>query len=448
MKIPAGAVRGGEVTAVLDIGLGRGGQVRRSAEKRGNQLRRALQNRTARGAAGNRLVDRNYLHQLLFEIFGNRTVQVSTDQRGAIGVGIEKRLELRVPLRGGIHQLRAPGVAERPDRFRHGEGFRRHSELHPERLDLLGAERFAVGGGLSFLRRRAETDPGLADDQGRTPVGTDRLGKPGVALGKVVGIGDPEHPPAVGGETGADILAEGEIGVAFNGDAVVVVEDHQFVERQRAGQRGGLGGAPLHHAAVAADHMDLVGDQTGFVQPGAGGEIPVGDRHADRRGESAAERPGGHIHSGGMSELRMSRRQTSPLPEVADLLHREAAAEEMKQRIEQHRTVSGRQHETVAAEPGRILRIKVQVLVPESESIIGTTERHPGVTGFRLLDRIRGEHPDRICSRPGLFNIVHLWKSFLFCPAELELMAKRRYFLYNLTQDPEKTSFLRKSTLL
>ena len=57
----------------------------------------------------------------------------------------------------------------------------------------------------------------------------------------------------------------------------------------------------------------------------------------------------------------MARRHRAELAEVLDLLDRHGlVAEQMQQRIEQHRAVAGRQHEAVAVGPVRIGRIEFQ----------------------------------------------------------------------------------------
>ena len=71
------------------------------------------------------------------------------------------------------------------------------------------------------LVRSAETDGGLADDEGRAAVGLDGFGKDGVDLGDVVGVVAAEDAPVVGGVAGGDVFGEGEAGVALDGDLVL-----------------------------------------------------------------------------------------------------------------------------------------------------------------------------------------------------------------------------------
>ena len=75
---------------------------------------------------------------------------------------------------------------------------------------------------------------------------------------RVVGVADLLHVPAIGQEARRDVVAEGEIGVAFDRDAVAVVDPAEVAEHQVAGERGGLAGDALHHVAVAAHRVDVV----------------------------------------------------------------------------------------------------------------------------------------------------------------------------------------------
>jgi len=278
-----------------------------------------------------------------------------------------------------------------------------------------------VGAGLALLVRRAEADLGLADDQRRAAVGLLRFGQRRVAEREVVGVRQRDHPPAVGGEPRPDVFGEGEAGLPFDGDVVVIVEDDQLVELEVPGQRRRFGGDAFHHAAVAGDDVDLVVGQPGLVEPGLRREMTLGDRHADGGGEPGAERPGGDVDARGVAEFGMARRLALPLAEIHHFFDRKTVVEEVQQRIFQHRTVSGGEHETVAADPRRILRIVAHVLVPEGHGVIRAAQRHAGMTRFRLLDGFRRKHPDGIGGEKRLLEIVHLLEFLSFSIAELEI---------------------------
>ena len=75
---------------------------------------------------------------------------------------------------------------------------------------------------------------------------------------RVVGVADPLHVPAIGKKARGDVVAEGEIRVAFDRDAVAVVDPAQVPEHQMARERGGLARDALHHVAVAAHRVNVV----------------------------------------------------------------------------------------------------------------------------------------------------------------------------------------------
>ena len=76
---------------------------------------------------------------------------------------------------------------------------------------------------------------------------------------------------------------------AVDGDAVVVEQHDQLVELEVAGERDRLLADAFHQVAVGGEHVGAVIDDLAAEH---GGEMPLGDRHADRVGEALAERPG------------------------------------------------------------------------------------------------------------------------------------------------------------
>jgi hypothetical protein len=96
------------------------------------------------------------------------------------------------------------------------------------------------------------------DDQGGAVVGLVEDAEGAFEHFEVVGVADTGDVPAVGDEAGGDVVAEREGGLAFDGDAIVVVDPAEVVELEVTGEAGGLGGCAFHHATVAADRVDVV----------------------------------------------------------------------------------------------------------------------------------------------------------------------------------------------
>jgi hypothetical protein len=108
---------------------------------------------------------------------------------------------------------------------------------------------------------------------------------------QIVGVVDPQDIPAITQKPRRDVLGEGDLGAAFDGDVVVVIDPAEVVEPKVTGERGGLRADALHQAALAAHRVDGVIEhlETGLVV--AGGEPTPGDGHADARGDALSERP-------------------------------------------------------------------------------------------------------------------------------------------------------------
>jgi hypothetical protein len=87
------------------------------------------------------------------------------------------------------------------------------------------------------------------------------LAKGGERVGnarKVVGIGDVQHVPMVGGKARGDVFGEGDTGLAIDGDVIVVVNPTKIIEAEMTGKRGRLGADALHQVAVAANGVNII----------------------------------------------------------------------------------------------------------------------------------------------------------------------------------------------
>jgi hypothetical protein len=136
----------------------------------------------------------------------------------------------------------------------------------------------------------------------------------------VVRVADAQHIPAVAHEPRRDVLGEGDLGAALDGDVVVIVDPAEVVEAQVAGEGGGLRADPLHQAAVSAYGIDVVVEHLEARPVVAGGEPPLGDGHADAGGDALPERARGGLHPGDEVVLRMTRCVASELAKAADVV--------------------------------------------------------------------------------------------------------------------------------
>src|SRR5215475_2851214 len=127
-------------------------------------------------------------------------------------------------------------------------------------------------------------------------------------------------------------------------------------------------------------------------------QMPFRDCHADRVAEPLAKRSRGGLDAGRMIVFGMSCGERAKLAETLDLLDRHPfIAEQEKKRVEQHRAMAGREHETVTIGPVRIGRIKFQKSGEQDGGDVGRPHGQAGGTALRLLDRVHGERPNGVC---------------------------------------------------
>ena len=128
----------------------------------------------------------------------------------------------------------------------------------------------------------------------------------------------------------------------------------------------------------------------------ARGEMRFRDRHADAVAEALAERPGRHLDARREAALGMPRRDAAPLAELLDLLERKVVAGQMKQAVQQHRAVPGRQHKAIAVghadSAGWCLRKRVH----STYAIGAAPSGRPGMAAVGLLHGIDRKKAQRI----------------------------------------------------
>ena len=128
----------------------------------------------------------------------------------------------------------------------------------------------------------------------------------------------------------------------------------------------------------------------------ARGQHALGERHPDRVREALAERPGGHLDARRHPALGMSGRARAPLPELLQILDREVVAAKMQARVEQHRGVAAREHETVAIRPVRCRRVVAEMAGEQPIGERGEAHGRAGMARFRPLDGIDREKADGV----------------------------------------------------
>jgi hypothetical protein len=269
------------------------------------------------------------------------------------------------------------------------------------RAHLVLAQRRAVGLGRVLRVGSRERDVAPHDDE-RGPL---RLGlrvrHRAADRREVVDVGDVLDVPAVGLEPRALVLlVEREGGRAVDRDAVVVVEEDDLPEPERARERGGLLAHTLHEVAVGGDRVDMVVDDLLARAVVALGEEALGHRHPHGVADALAERAGRRLDARREEVLRMPRRDRAPLAELLELLEREVVAGQVERRVLEDARVAGREDEPVAVGPLRIDRVEAQRLAVEDVGDGRQRHRGPGMARVRLLDGVHGERADRVDRQP------------------------------------------------
>ncbi len=161
-----------------------------------------------------------------------------------------------------------------------------------------------------------------------------------------------------------------------------------------AGERGGLGADALHQVAVGADPVGVVVLHLAAVLLA---QEALGEREADGVRDALAERAGRDLDAGGVMDLGVARRARAPGAEVSDLLQRHVrVAGQVETGVQQHRAVTGRQHEAVAVGPVRVLRVVAHHLREEEVADRRHAHRHAGVAVAGVLDRVHRERADGV----------------------------------------------------
>src|SRR3546814_7358901 len=125
-----------------------------------------------------------------------------------------------------------------------------------------------------------------------------------------------------------------------------------------AGEAYGLVVDALHQAAVSGERPGTMIDQ---IVAEYGAEVPLRNGHADRHREALSQRSRRRLDTRQHEIFGMSGAGRIELPEVADVLHRRLlVAGEVKEGVDQHRAVTGREDEPVPVMPMGSLRIVFQ----------------------------------------------------------------------------------------
>jgi hypothetical protein len=209
--------------------------------------------------------------------------------------------------------------------------------------------------------------------------------------------------PAVGLVAGGDVLAERDVGVTLDGDVVVVVDQGEVAELLVTGDRGRLAADPFLEVAVAADGVDVVVERAlplGRVGVEQAALAAGGHRHADRVGDTLAERTGGGLDAGGVPELGVARSLAAPGAQRLEVVDLEPEAGEVELGVQGDAGVAAGQHEPVPPGPVRVGRIVSHHLLEQHVGDRREAHRRTGVAVADLLHRVHRQHAGGVHRTP------------------------------------------------
>src|ERR1041385_3302107 len=227
--------------------------------------------------------------------------------------------------------------------------------------DLIFVQWLAMRLACLLLVGRAISNVAVNDDQRRALLRVVEMLEGAGEQIKIVGIADASNVPAITHKARGDIFSKRQLGVALNGDVVVVVNPAEIGELEMACERGSLARDALHHVAVTTDGINVVIEQLKARLVEVRGLPLPGDRHANAVGHALAQRAGGGLNAGSQAIFGVAGTFAIELAEVLDVIERDRGfahnlvirvygfyAGEVQERIEQHGGVSVGEDKAIA----------------------------------------------------------------------------------------------------
>ena len=202
-------------------------------------------------------------------------------------------------------------------------------------------QRRLVGDCLGRLDRRVQLGDVLFVDAGLLPV--DHLGVPVVRI-----------------VPGADILAEGDVRVALDGNLVAVVDHDEVAELLVAGEGRSLARDAFLQVAVARDDVDEMVERAGAgvgIRIEQSTFVACGIGESDGGGQTLAERAGGDLDARGVTVFGVTGCLRPPGAVGAQVVELQPVPAKVQLDVLRQRAVTAGEHEPIPTDPCRIARI-------------------------------------------------------------------------------------------
>lgn len=147
------------------------------------------------------------------------------------------------------------------------------------------------------------------------------LGQKFCKSGCVVGVLELKHLPAIGGKAFGYVFGKRDIGRAFDGNPVGIIDPCQVAQFQVCGKGSGLAGYAFHHVPIPAQGVHMVVEQrkTGHVV--ARGQPFFGNGHAYGIATACTQRPCCGFHPRCVAVFGVAGSFGTKLAELAEVFH-------------------------------------------------------------------------------------------------------------------------------
>src|SRR5262249_21587885 len=263
--------------------------------------------------------------------------------------------------------------------------------------------------GSILLMRRAVADVSVQYDEGWATLGLAKNRQRVLDPADVIGVAHAQNVPTITQKSGRDVLRKGDARVTFNRDVIVVIDPAEVVQGEMARQRGCLRCHTLHHAAIAANRVDVVVEDLKIGAVVSVGEPNLGNCHAYAGGDTLPKWSSRGLDPSNPMIFLVTWGLAAELEEVTNIIERNrglpkpfvfgihrSGTGEVEHRPQQHRGMTVGEHEPIAVRPNWILRIETHDAVPQR--VYERRQRHWGarMPGFRLLDRVHRQRANAI----------------------------------------------------
>ena len=206
----------------------------------------------------------------------------------------------------------------------------------------------------------------------------------------------------------------------------MIVKTDQLAQSERAGQRTGLMGDPLHQTAIAHEHPGVMVNDLMAGAIKLRRQRPFGDGHPNGVRQPLAQRAGGGFHPRGIAMLRVAGRFRVQLTELLQFRQRQIVAGQVQQTVEQHRRVAVGQDKAVAVHPVRVLRIVLEKIVPQHFGNISHPHRRTGMAGVGFLHGVHTQGADGVGKLSSGHIFLRETKVTVWRQADLPVCVDRR----------------------